>query len=134
MADIMLVSQLRECLIQFDSSFLDDIDCIQSFIPLPLSITGDEKLKTLNNKPVWFYRLILNSKIILSNGIHTSKKQAQLLAYKKMYELMTNKQGVEPKIISDGRCKVVQRKTIPIKHLDETTTLDSDMNTTTDVY
>ena len=41
-----------------------------------------------------------------------SVEQARILAYKKMVELMTNKQGVEPKIIANGRCKVVFRKNI----------------------
>jgi hypothetical protein len=125
MADIILISQLRECLINSPLSSPDDIELIQSVIPSPLSITGIEKLKTLNNKPIWFYRLTLNSKIILSNGIHKSRQQAQILAYKKMYELMTNKQGVELKIISNGRCKVVLRKSMPPKQLNETTTIDS---------
>ncbi len=134
MGDIILVSQLRECLINSHISSTDDIEHIQSFISSPLVITGNEQLKTLNNKHVWFYRLMLNSKIILSNGIHKSRKQAQLLAYKKMYELMVNKQGVEPKIISNGRCKVVLRKTIPTKYLNETTMNDSVVNTTTTAY
>jgi hypothetical protein len=47
---------------------------------------------------------------------------------------MTNKQGVEPKIISNGRCKVVLRKCVSPKHLNETTMIDSIINTTTDAY
>ncbi|CAF0783160.1 unnamed protein product [Rotaria sp. Silwood1] len=135
MADIILVSQLRDCLVNSQVSPTDDIEYIQSLITSPLLITCNEQLKTLNNKYIWFYRLILNSKIILSNGIHKSRRQAQKLAYIKMIELMTNKQGVEPKIISNGRCKVVIRKSIPPKNLNETTTMiDSIMNNTTDVY
>ncbi|CAF3518264.1 unnamed protein product [Rotaria sp. Silwood1] len=135
MADIILVSQLRDCLVNSQVSPTDDIEYIQSLITSPLLITCNEQLKTLNNKYIWFYRLILNSKIILSNGIHKSRRQAQKLAYIKMIELMTNKQGVEPKIISNGRCKVVIRKSIPPKNLNETTIMiDSIMNNTTDVY
>jgi len=134
MADIILVSQLRDCLVNSHISSIDNIEYIQTILTSPLSITGNEKLKTLNNKPIWFYRLILNSKIILSNGIHKSRRQAQKLAYKKMIELMTNKQGVEPKIISNGRCKVVLRKCVSPKHLNETTMIDSIINTTTDAY
>jgi len=134
MADIILVSQLRDCLVNSHISSNDDIEYIQSILPSTLSITSNEQLKTLNNQPIWFYRLILNSKIILSNGIHKSRLQAQKLAYKKMIELMTNKQGVEPKIISNGRCKVVLRKCVSPKHLNETTMIDSIINTTTDAY
>ncbi|CAF0882591.1 unnamed protein product, partial [Rotaria sordida] len=135
MADIILVSQLRDCLVNSHVSLTDDVEYIQSLITSPLLITNNEQLKTLNNKYIWFYRLILNSKIILSNGIHKSRRQAQKLAYTKMVELMTNKQGVEPKIIANGRCKVVLRKSIPSKNLNETTTvIDSTMNNTTDVY
>jgi hypothetical protein len=134
MADIILVSQLRDCLVNSHISSNDDIEYIQSILPSTLSITSNEQLKTLNNQPIWFYRLILNSKIILSNGIHKSRLQAQKLAYKKMIELITNKQGVEPKIISNGRCKVVQRKPIPSKKFNETTINDSIMNITTDAY
>ncbi|CAF1302500.1 unnamed protein product [Rotaria sordida] len=135
MADIILVSQLRDCLVNSHISSTDDVEYIQSLITSPLLITNNEQLKTLNNKYIWFYRLILNSKIILSNGIHKSRRQAQKLAYTKMVELMTNKQGVEPKIIANGRCKVVLRKSIPSKNLNETTTvIDSTMNNTTDVY
>jgi len=132
MADIILVSQLRDCLVNSHISPTDDVEYIQSIITKPLSITVDERLKLLNNQSIWFYRLILNSKIILSNGIHKSKQQAQKLAYIKMIELMTNEQGVEPKIISNGRCKVVPRKAIPPKNLNETTIIDSIMNNTTD--
>jgi len=134
MADIILVSQLRDCLVNSHISSNDDIECIQSILTPSLLITGNEQLKTLNNKPIWFYRLILNSKIILSNGIHKSRLEAQKLAYKKMIELMVNKQGVEPKIIANGRCKVVLRKSIPPKQLNETTMIDSIMNTTTEAY
>ncbi|CAF4598785.1 unnamed protein product, partial [Rotaria sp. Silwood2] len=135
MADIILVSQLRDCLVNSHVSPTDDVEYIQTLITSPLLITSDEQLKTLNNKYIWFYRLILNSKIILSNGIHKSRRQAQKLAYTKMVELMTNKQGVEPKIIASGRCKVVLRKSIVPKNLNETTTMiDSIMNNTTDVY
>jgi len=134
MADIILVSQLRDCLVNSHITSIDDIEYIQTILTSSLSITGNEQLKTLNNKPIWFYRLILNSKIILSNGIHKSRREAQKLAYKKMIELMTNKQGVEPKIISNGRCKVVLRKCHSPKHLNETTMIDSIMNITTDAY
>jgi len=51
-----------------------------------------------------------------------------------MIELMIHKQGVEPKIISNGRCKVVLRKIILSKQLNETTMIDSIMNTTTEAY
>ncbi|CAF4880294.1 unnamed protein product, partial [Rotaria socialis] len=67
-------------------------------------------------------------------GIHKSRREAQKLAYKKMVELMTNKQGVEAKIIANGRCKVVVRKSIPSKPLNETTIIDPLMNSTTEVY
>ncbi|CAF3090491.1 unnamed protein product [Rotaria socialis] len=134
MADIILVSQLRDCLANSNISPTDDIEYIQSLIATPLSITCNEQLKTMNSKYVWFYRLTLNSKIILSNGIHKSRREAQKLAYKKMVELMTNKQGVEAKIIANGRCKVVVRKSIPSKPLNETTIIDPLMNSTTEVY
>jgi hypothetical protein len=134
MADIILISQLRDCLVNSHITSIDDIEYIQTILTPSLSITGNEQLKTLNNKPIWFYRLILNSKIILSNGIHKSRREAQKLAYKKMIELMINKQGVEPKIIANGRCKVVLRKCLSPKHLNETTMIDSIMNITTDAY
>jgi hypothetical protein len=134
MADIILVSQLRDYLVNSQISSDDDIEYLQSILPSTLSIIANEKLKTLNNQPIWFYRLILNSKIILSNGIHKSRLQAQKLAYKNMIELITNKQGIQPKIISNGRCKVVRRKSSPIKNLNETTMMDSIMNVTTDAY
>ncbi|CAF1501479.1 unnamed protein product [Rotaria magnacalcarata] len=134
MADIILVSQLRDCLVNSNISPTDDIEYMQSLIVSPLSITCNEQLKTMNNKYVWFYRLTLNSKIILSNGIHKSRREAQKLAYKKMIELMTNKQGVEAKIIANGRCKVVLRKSIPSKPLNETTIIDPLINSTTEVY
>jgi len=134
MADIILVSQLRDCLVNSHISLVDNIEYISSILTPSLSITCNEQLKTLNNKPIWFYRLILNSKIILSNGIHKSRVQAQKLAYKKMIELMTHKQGVEPKIISNGRCKVVLRKCDSPKRMNETTMIDSVMNITNDAY
>lgn len=132
MADIILVSQLRDRLVNSTVSSTDDVEYIQSLITAPLSIGFNEQIKTLNNQHVWFYRLILNSKIILSDGIHKSRREAQKLAYKKMVELMTNKQGVEPKIISNERCKVVLRKTVPPKkNFNETSNMDSIMDTTT---
>jgi hypothetical protein len=134
MADIILVSQLRDCLVNSHISLVDNIEYISSILIPSLSITCNEQLKTLNNKPIWFYRLILNSKIILSNGIHKSRVQAQKLAYKKMIELMTHKQGVELKIISNGRCKIVLRKYSSPKHLNETTMMDSMISATTDAY
>lgn len=134
MADIFLVSQLRDFLINSQISSNDDIEYIQSILPPSLSITGHEQTKTLNKKRIWFYRLTLDSKIILSNGIHRSKEQAQKLAYNKMIELITNEQGVVPKIISNGRCKVVLRKCQPFKNLDETTTIDSIADNTIDTY
>ncbi len=134
MADIILVSQLRDFLVNSAIPSNDDIEYIQTILPTPLSITGHEHFKILNNQSIWFYRLILNSKIILSNGIHKTRQQAQKLAYQKMFQLMTNKQGVVPKILSNGRCKVVIRKCISPKHLNETTMIDSIMNTTTDAY
>jgi hypothetical protein len=110
MADIILVSQLRDCLVNSKISPTDTVPYIQSLLGPSLSLTGNEQLKTLNNQPIWFYRIILNSKIILSDGIHQSREQAQKLAYEKMIRLMTDKHGVEPKIIANGRCKVVLRK------------------------
>jgi hypothetical protein len=134
MADLILVSQLRDCLVNSHISSNDEMEYIQSILTSSLSITSHEKLKTLNNQPIWFHRLLLNSKIILSNGIHQSRLQAQKLAYRKMIKLMINKQGIEPKIIADGRCKVVLRKSSPPKQLNETTMIDSIINTTTDAY
>ncbi|CAF0796594.1 unnamed protein product [Adineta steineri] len=128
MADIILVSQLRDCLMNSNISKTNDIESIQSLITKPLFLTSHEQLKTLENQPIWFYRLMLNSKIILSNGIHESKQQAEKLAHTKMIELMTNKQGVVPKIVANGQCKVVLRKSLPSKHLNETTIIDSTMN------
>jgi hypothetical protein len=134
MGDIILVSQLRDCLVNSHISSVDNIEYISSILTPSLSITSNEQSKILNNKQIWFYRLILNSKIILSNGIHKSRVQAQKLAYKKMIELMTHKQGVEPKVISNGRCKIVLRKCPSPKHLNETTMMDSIISTTTDAY
>jgi hypothetical protein len=134
MADIILVSQLRDCLVNAKISPNDDIEYIQSVLPSTLSITPNETVKTLNNQATWFYRLSLNSKIILSNGVHKSRLQAQKSAYKKMIKLITNKQGVQPKIISNGRCKVVPRKSSPKKILNETTIVDSVLNATTEAY
>ncbi|CAF4418476.1 unnamed protein product, partial [Adineta steineri] len=56
------------------------------------------------------------------------KQQAEKLAHTKMIELMTNKQGVVPKIVANRQCKVVLRKSLPSKHLNETTIIDSTMN------
>lgn len=133
MADIILISQLREYFINSHISSNDHIEHIQSILPPTLTITSIEKTKTLHNQRVWFYRLILNSKIILSNGIHKSKDQAQKLAYKKLIELITHKQGIEPKIISNGRCKVVLRKYQPVKNFNETTINESLLNITTTI-
>lgn len=131
MADIMLISRLRECFINSHITTNDSIEHIQSILPSTIPITSIERLKTLNNKPTWFFRLILDSKIILSNGIHSSRTKAQQLAYKKMIELVTNKQGIEPKVISNGRCKIVQRKVVPAKQLNETTINESLLNIAT---
>jgi len=130
----MLVSRLRECFINSHITTNDSVEHIQSILPATIPITSIERLKTLNNKPTWFFRLILDSKIILSNGIHSSRTKAQQLAYKKMIELVTNKQGIEPKVISNGRCKIVQRKVVPAKQLNETTINESLLNITTDDF
>ena len=126
MGDIILISRLRECLVNSDVSRTDDIEYIRSLITAPLTITSHEQLKTLNNQPIWFYRLILNLRIILFNGVHRSRQKAQKLAYRKMVELMTNKHGVEPKIISNGLCKVVVRKCVSPKRHSKTAATDYD--------
>ncbi|CAF0975670.1 unnamed protein product [Adineta ricciae] len=134
MADIIVISQLRDSLMHSHISSTDDIAHIQLFLPKTLIITGDEKLKTLKSQPVWFYRLYLNSKIILADGIHKSRQQAEKLAYKKMIDLMTNKQGVQVKVLVNGQCKAVLQKTPPPKQFNNTIINESLMNTTTDAY
>ena len=134
MGDIFLVSQLRDCLMNSDVSSNDEIDYIQSILTPSLSITMSEQVKRLNDKSLYFCRLTLNSKIILANGIHPSRPQAHKLAYKKLLELMTNPQGVELKLIANGRMKVVAKKSLPVKNLNETTIIDSTINITTESY
>lgn len=127
MGDVILVSQLRDCLVHASNVTIDNI---HTFLSPNLTLTSNEQMKTLNNRSVWFHRLILNSKIILSNGIHPRRDQAGQLALKKVLELMTCKEGVEPKIVANGRCKIVRRKYLSPKRLNETTLLDSTINST----
>ncbi|UJR37726.1 hypothetical protein I4U23_030421 [Adineta vaga] len=134
MADIILISQLRDCLIHSHISSIDNLSHIQSNLSNSLEIICDEKLKTLKNQPIWFCRLYLNSTIILANGIHKSKQQAQKLACKNMIELMTNKQGVQLKLLINGKCKVVLQKSPPPKQFNNTMINESLLNTTTDAY
>ncbi|CAF0969274.1 unnamed protein product [Adineta ricciae] len=134
MADIIVISQLRDSLMHSQISSTDDIAHIQLSLPKTLIITSDEKLKTLKSQPVWFHRLYLNSKIILADGIHKSRQQAEKFAYKKMIDLMTNKQGVQVKVLVNGQCKAVLQKAPPPKQFNNTIINESLMNTTTDVY
>ena len=128
MADVILVAQFRDCLIESGATATDSVNVIQSKLTHPFVLTGNDQIKTLKSRPIWFYRLILNSKIILANGVHKCREQAQNIAYKKMIELLTHEQGVQLKIIANGRCKVTLRKANPPKCFNETTTLDSTMD------
>ena len=134
MGDIILVSQLRDYLIHSSLTSHDQIDYIQSILPTFLSITLNEQVKQLNDKSLCFCRLTLNSKIILANAVHPSRSRAQQLAMEKMFQLMTHVQGVELKLISNERLKVVLKKSLPTKNLNETTTIDSTINLSTDAY
>lgn len=127
MADVILISQLRDCLVHGSNITIDNL---YERLPSKFIITSSEQMKTLKNRSIWFHRLILNAKIILSDGIHPRREQAGRIALRKMLELMTSKEGVEPKIIANNRCKVVRRKYLSPKRLNETTLLDSTINST----
>lgn len=123
MADIILVSQLRDCLV---NAPVVSVSNVHSLLLPSLSLNGSEQTKLMNGQPIWFVRLTLNAKIILADGIHRSREQAEQLAYRKMIDLITSPQGIEAKIIANGRCKVVRRKC-----LNETTSL---LNCTSNEY
>lgn len=127
MADVILISQLRDCLVHGSNITVDNL---HEHLPSKFTVTSSEQIKTLNNRSVWCHRLILNSKIILSDGIHPRREQASRIALQKMLELMISKEGVEPKIVANGRCKVVRRKYLSPKRLNETTLLDSIIDNT----
>jgi hypothetical protein len=131
MADVILVSQLRDCLVHATNITMTNI---QSILPPTLIITGSGQRKPMNNQLIWFHRFILNSKIILSDGIHPSRDQAEKLAFEKMITLMTHEQGVEPKTIANGRCKVIVRKYLVQKQLNETSQLESTINSSLHGY
>lgn len=126
-ADTVSLSKFAEMLRNNELKSTSDLYEIDHVIQQStMNVKIREQMRQFDGKKYWFYRVILDDHIQFPPGISLDVNEARRLAYRQMIDVCLNKDGVQMKMLTSKRVKVV--KAPKIEEQNQSIIDNTDMN------